>query len=366
MVLAGSLGGLAGTYGSVMMAAGANRRVFEILDGPEPAIPLDQGARPDRSRLHCSLLFRDVCFSYPTRPDQAVLSSVSFEIPAGQKVALVGRSGCGKSTIINLIMRFYDPLSGSIELGGLPLSSIAPAWLHTTFGLVAQEPLLFGMTIEENIAFGVEEDDGGAAATARAEAAVAAAVPEPAAPLASLRKAVGGRLGGGLRSRAAVGPAEGGLAAGEEGDSSTEARARGGSQRPPQQQPVAAEVVAAAKMANAHEFIQQFEDGYRTLVGERGVQLSGALQQQQQDSRPSLHQPPAMWYLRADRNLVLSTTYLTNGATAHVYGHTQEAKSNGLRLRAQCADSRSCSCWTRRPLLLTRSPSTWSRQLWTS
>ena len=108
MVLAGSMGGLAGTYGAVMTAAGANRRVFELLDGPPPRIPLEEGRVLDHTALRCSLRFKDVCFSYPTRPAQTVLHNVSFSVEAGQKVALVGRSGCGKSTIMNLIMRFVS------------------------------------------------------------------------------------------------------------------------------------------------------------------------------------------------------------------------------------------------------------------
>eukprot|EP01050_Picozoa_sp_SAG11_P034819 SAG11_NODE_12461_length_702_cov_1.024876_1_plen_210_part_01 len=173
MVLAGSLGGLAGTYGDVMSAAGANRRVFELLDAEPPKIPLEQGLRPTvDERLRCSITFEDVAFAYPTRPEQQVLSGLSLRIEAGQKVALVGRSGCGKSTIINLIMRFYDPTAGAIGFAGHPLTELAPSWLHRHIGLVAQEPLLFGMTIAENIAFGVEEGDGGEGAKARADAAV--------------------------------------------------------------------------------------------------------------------------------------------------------------------------------------------------
>ena len=263
MVLTGSIGGLAGTYGSVMMAAGANRRVFELLDAPPPAIPLEEGEYPSpASSMACSLDFRDVCFSYPTRPDQSVLKGVSFSIQAGQKVALVGKSGCGKSTIINLIMRFYDPMSGAIELGGRPLTSLAPKWLHTHFGLVAQEPLLFGMTVAENIGFGAGEEDG-EDERLRAEAAVAEAVPEPAPPLASLRQ----RFGGGRLSRGrqqTVGPStdgdnDGMLVMGDGGgDSVMDALNSGGMGG---RKPLDEKVIAAAKMANAHEFIEAFEDG---------------------------------------------------------------------------------------------------------
>ena len=263
MVLAGSMGGLAGTYGAVMTAAGANRRVFELLDGPPPRIPLEEGRVLDHTALRCSLRFKDVCFSYPTRPTQTVLHNVSFSVEAGQKVALVGRSGCGKSTIMNLIMRFYDPTAGTISFAGEPLRELQPAWLHRHIGLVAQEPLLFGCTIAENIAFGVEEADDGAAAQAKAEAAVAKAVPPPKPPMAAARETLG-KLG---RRRAPTAPMDGG---GSQADPEV-----GGKRTAEEKLAEDEKVMEAARMCNAHDFIMDFDDGYETLVGERGVQLSG-------------------------------------------------------------------------------------------
>ena len=278
MALAGSVAGLVGTYGLVMTAAGANRRVFELLDSPPPAIPLSEGMRLDTTSLQCSVRFTDVCFSYPTRKHQPVLHNLSFNVQAGQKVALVGRSGCGKSTIMNLMMRFYDPTSGTISFAGHAMSELQPAWLHQNFGLVAQEPLLFGCTIAENIAFGVDEGDDGAAASAKAEAAVAKAVPDPVAPFTSLRSKLSR---GGLGARGQIGIAESefdgsigldGLPVGDGSDVESVERER-------KKQAEDEAVMAAAKMCNAHEFIMGFDEGYQTLVGERGVQLSGGQKQ---------------------------------------------------------------------------------------
>jgi ABC-type multidrug transport system fused ATPase/permease subunit len=295
MALAGSIGGLVGTYGLVMTAAGANRRVFELLDAPPPRIPLQEGRRLDPASLQCSIRFEDVCFSYPTRKDQAVLHNVSFSVAAGQKVALVGRSGCGKSTIMNLMMRFYDPTSGTITFGGHPLSEIQPAWLHQNFGLVAQEPLLFGCTIAENIAFGVDDGDGGDAATAKAREAVAKAVPEPVTPMGQLRSKFGraktapagaspageGMIGlDGLPMEGSSSSGGGGGGGGGGGNiygGDMEAAAGEGNENGKLADDPA--VMDAARMCNAHDFIMSFEEGYQTLVGERGVQLSGGQKQ---------------------------------------------------------------------------------------
>lgn len=98
--------------------------------------------------------FAGVSFSYPVRPDVPVLSGVSFIVHPGQTVALVGSSGSGKSTIVSLIERFYDPTAGEILLGGIALDKLDIHWLRSHMGLVSQEPTLFALTIRENIRFG--------------------------------------------------------------------------------------------------------------------------------------------------------------------------------------------------------------------
>lgn len=93
-------------------------------------------------------------FHYPTRPDVAVLRGLNLKIEEGQTVALVGPSGCGKSTCIQLLLRHYDPLSGTISLNNIPTSDFSMNVLRSCLGLVSQEPVLFDRTIAENIAYG--------------------------------------------------------------------------------------------------------------------------------------------------------------------------------------------------------------------
>ena len=97
---------------------------------------------------------KDVVFAYPTAPDHLVCKSYSLAIPAGQTVALCGPSGSGKSTIIQLLERFYDPLSGTITLDGVDLKALNVRWLRSQLGLVGQEPVLFQGTVATNIAYG--------------------------------------------------------------------------------------------------------------------------------------------------------------------------------------------------------------------
>ena len=102
------------------------------------------------------LRFRGVHFEYPSRPDSKILDNFNLSVKKGETLALVGPSGHGKSTLISLSMRFYDPTGGYIELDGKPLTMYNPKWLRSQFGLVSQEPMLFDTTIAENIKFGLE------------------------------------------------------------------------------------------------------------------------------------------------------------------------------------------------------------------
>jgi ATP-binding cassette subfamily B (MDR/TAP) protein 1 len=100
--------------------------------------------------------FRNVHFSYPSRPDVVILDRFSLDFPAGKIVALVGGSGSGKSTVVSLIERFYEPLSGSIRLDGHDIKELDVKWLRRQIGLVNQEPALFATSIRENILYGKE------------------------------------------------------------------------------------------------------------------------------------------------------------------------------------------------------------------
>lgn len=140
------------------LAKGSNavRSVFEILDRKSEIEPDDpQGIKP-KKMIKGQIELKNVYFSYPSRPEQMIFRGLSIRIDHGETVALVGQSGSGKSTIIGLIERFYDPLKGSVEIDGRDIKSYNLRRLRSHIALVSQEPTLFAGTIRENIAYGKE------------------------------------------------------------------------------------------------------------------------------------------------------------------------------------------------------------------
>ncbi|XP_035435503.1 multidrug resistance protein homolog 49 [Spodoptera frugiperda] len=137
-------------------ARGAAATVYYLLER-EPAIDSlsTQGLSP--RRVVGNISFEDIHFNYPSRPDVKVLKGFSLHIKAGECVALVGSSGCGKSTILQLLQRLYDPQSGSVKLDGKELRNLNLGWLRSSLGVVGQEPVLFHGTIFENIAIACPE-----------------------------------------------------------------------------------------------------------------------------------------------------------------------------------------------------------------
>lgn len=101
-----------------------------------------------------SIQFENVFFNYPQRVDAKILQGLTLSIPAGKTIALCGSSGGGKSTVIQLLQRFYDPLSGTVRLDGLNIKKLDLAWVRNQMALVAQEPTLFAISIKENIRLG--------------------------------------------------------------------------------------------------------------------------------------------------------------------------------------------------------------------
>ncbi|CAN7079896.1 unnamed protein product [Brassica oleracea var. botrytis] len=156
--------------------------------------------------------FNHVKFMYPSRPETPIFEDLCLRIPSGKTVALVGGSGSGKSTVISLLQRFYDPVAGEVLIDDVPINKLQVKWLRSQMGLVSQEPVLFATSIKQNILFGKE-------------------------------------------------------------DASMD------------------EVMEAAKASNAHTFISQFPHGYKTQVGERGVQMSGGQKQRIAIARAIIKSP---------------------------------------------------------------------------
>ncbi|KAJ1990392.1 hypothetical protein H4R33_001718 [Dimargaris cristalligena] len=152
-----SLGKSAPSLSAIAGSQGAAAKVFQLIARVSPIDPLsDSGIKLDH--IDGRVEFRDIRFSYPTRPDVPILKGLSLEVEPGQTVALVGASGSGKSTIVALLERFYDPLSGAIFLDGVDIKDINVRSLRSHIGIVSQEPVLFGDTIRQNILWGVLDD----------------------------------------------------------------------------------------------------------------------------------------------------------------------------------------------------------------
>lgn len=211
--LYGPLEELSKSVTTLQQSFASAERAFRILD-QEPDVPERPDARP-LERARGAIEFRDVAFTYGG--DEPVLRDVSFSVPAGARVGIAGRTGAGKTTLISLLTRFYDPTEGAILLDGVDLRDYRVADLRSQYAIVLQEPVLFSTTIGENIAYGRPSGD---------------ATPE--------------------------------------------------------------EVVAAARAANAHDFIAELPEGYDTPVGERGMRLSGGERQRISLARAFLKDAPVL------------------------------------------------------------------------
>ena len=214
VLCATSIGALSEVWGEVQLAAGATERLVEILD-VEPVIqpPANPKLLPQPARGE--IAFDGVTFHYPTRPEISALSGFSLAVAPGETVALVGASGAGKSTVFQLLSRFYDPQNGCITIDGVALPEMTPQTVRGALAVVPQETVVFAKTVMDNIRFG------------RPEASEAA-------------------------------------------------------------------VIAAAKAAQADEFISRLPQGYATELGERGVTLSGGQRQRIAIARAILRDAPVL------------------------------------------------------------------------
>ncbi|KAI3722358.1 hypothetical protein L2E82_33394 [Cichorium intybus] len=141
-------------YFSDAMAAG--ERIREVIKRV-PEIDSDNMEGEILQRISGEVEFKNVKFAYPSRPESVIFKDFNLKVPAGKTVALVGGSGSGKSTVIALLQRFYDPQGGEICVDGVRIDKLQLKWLRSQMGLVSQEPALFATTIKENILFGKED-----------------------------------------------------------------------------------------------------------------------------------------------------------------------------------------------------------------
>jgi ATP-binding cassette, subfamily B, bacterial len=207
--IGGSVGGLGDMYAQIQRTVGASERILEIIDEKSEVDVINE---IDFKKVAGNISFKNIGFSYPSRPDVTVLKDISLEIKSGEKIAIVGHSGAGKSTIVQLLMKLYPLNKGKILIDGENIAKQDITQLRSNIAVVPQEVMLFGGTIFENIAYG-----------------------KPTA--------------------------------------------------------TSAEVFAAARKANALEFIESFPDKFQTVVGERGVKLSGGQRQRVAIARAILKDP---------------------------------------------------------------------------
>jgi len=199
-LVAFSVGVMSEVYGELQRAAGATERLIELLEA-EPAIQPPAAPQPLPSPALGEVGFEHVTFHYPSRPDQAALHDFTLDVKAGETVALVGPSGAGKSTVFQLLLRFYDPLSGHVRLDGVDVRDCDPQAVRERFALVPQDPVLFGASGMENIRYGRPDADDAAVRQAAEAAAAAEFLDQLPDGFATFLGEKGVRLSGGQRQR---------------------------------------------------------------------------------------------------------------------------------------------------------------------
>ncbi len=204
VILAGAVAVLGEVYGDLLRAAGATERLMELLAQRSPITSPAQPLAAPWPQQGSTVRFEGVQFHYPSRPDQAALQGFSLDIAAGETVALVGASGAGKSTVFQLLLRFYDPQQGRIVIDGVPAHEMTLHDLRGRIGLVPQDAVIFSASALENIRYGrpgASDDEVRAAAQAAHADGFIRALPGGYDSFLGER---GVRLSGGQRQRIAI------------------------------------------------------------------------------------------------------------------------------------------------------------------
>jgi ABC-type multidrug transport system fused ATPase/permease subunit len=201
-LVAGSIGGLASQLGSLQRGIGVIETIMELIDSSDEGV----GFEPihNETEIMPKIIFKNVSFSYPTRPDIVVLNDVSFEIPEGTKLAIVGQSGSGKSTIASLVLRFFEPTSGAIYWSDQNANVYTKGEIRNQIAFVPQEVILFGGTIKENILYGNPSADEAALQKVVTDANIAEFANSFPEGLDTLVGERGVQLSGGQRQRIAI------------------------------------------------------------------------------------------------------------------------------------------------------------------
>jgi len=203
VVVAGSVGAISEVVGDLQRASGATERLFDLMT-TQPEITAPPNPVPLPVPVKGAVAFDSVRFHYPSRPDDAALEDFSLSVAPGETVALVGPSGAGKTTVFQLLLRFYDPRHGRVLLDGVDIKSADPGEVRARIGLVPQDPVIFSTSALENIRYG-RLDATDAEVRAAAEAAHALEfleqLPEG---LGTYLGEKGVRLSGGQRQRVAI------------------------------------------------------------------------------------------------------------------------------------------------------------------